>query len=87
MLNDAELFSVITPKLFFSFFTKVVDGFLVLAAKAVIGSMPHLCVARDPTKGIEIVLQLGLKSEAIEKAHEFSTHFFIGGNSSIPNTY
>tara|TARA_Y100000766_G_scaffold158223_1_gene136022 strand:+ start:200 stop:442 length:243 start_codon:yes stop_codon:yes gene_type:complete len=79
MLSDAEFFTEITPQLFFPLFSNVVDGFLVLAANAVIGSIPHLCMAREPTNGIEIVLQLGLKSEAIEKAHEFSTHFFIGG--------
>ena len=36
---------------------------------------------------MEIELQFGLKSEAMENAHEFSKHDIIGGKSDIPITY
>ena len=42
--------------------SSVVAGFLVTATNASIGERPNLCVARLPTKGIDRVLQFGLKS-------------------------
>ena len=72
MFNDALDFSDIVPGNSPPEYPIVVDGFLVLAARADNGSIPHLCVASEPTNGIDIVLQFGLKSVAIENAHEFS---------------
>ena len=67
-------------------YPSVVDGFLVTADNALIGSMPHLCAANDPTNGIDSELQLGLKSDASENAHLFSMQSAIGGYSFVPIT-
>ena len=62
----------------------VVAGFLVTATSASIGESPSLCVARLPTKGMDRVLQFGLKSEAKEKAQLLLIHCFNGDSKSCP---
>ena len=65
-------------------FSRVVAGFLVTATNASIGERPNLCVARLPTKGMDKVLQLGLKSVAKEKGQLFSIHCLNGVSRSCP---
>ena len=65
--------------------SSVVAGFLVTATNASKGESPILCVARLPTKGIDRVLQFGLKSVAKENSQLFSIHCLNGVSRLCPN--
>ena len=61
-------------------------GLRVQDTRAAKGSSPMRVQHRFATRGCEIILQLGLKSVANEKAQLFSIQSFSGKLSGVPST-